>query len=366
MTWRCTAEGILALGADQKNCFCIGKDTQAIMSQYIGDLKNNDTNSFFNETIDRFSDLFSFKPEFIVCDLHPDYHSTHLAERLESELDIPLARVQHHHAHIASCMAEHRLDEPVIGISLDGTGYGSDGNIWGGEFMIADLSGFRRFTHFDYLPLPGGDKTIDEPWRIAYSCIYKYLGESFDYDSLPLFKSIDRDKLLLVKEMLIKKINTPLSSGAGRLFDAVSAILGLCSTATFDSEAPMRLESAIDCDTDDFYPFSADGIIVLADTIKAILDDTARVKISVISAKFHNTIARIILEVSGRIRKETSLNQIVLSGGVFQNKYLLEKSLFLLRKNKFKVFTNNIVPSNDGGIALGQLVIASKIRGKCV
>jgi hydrogenase maturation protein HypF len=355
-------EGILAMGADKKNSFCIGKERQAIMSQYIGDLENPETYSFFNETINRFSHLFRFNPEFIACDLHPDYLSTRYAEKLGNELNIPLIRVQHHHAHIGSCMAEQGLDEEVIGISLDGTGYGSDGHIWGGEFIVADLKSFRRFAHFDYVPLPGGDKAIEEPWRMAYSYIFKYFGDSFDYDSIPLFRSIDNEKLLLVKEMIVKKINTPYSSGAGRLFDAVSAILGFCSTATFDAEAPMRLESAIDCETDDFYPYQADRIIVFADTIKAILEDSSRLKSSIISAKFHNTVAQVILEVSQQIRKETSLNNVILSGGVFQNKYLLEKSLYLLSMNKFKVFTNRVVPSNDGGISLGQLVIASKIR----
>jgi hydrogenase maturation protein HypF len=359
---KCNVEGILALGAEQKNSFCIGKDNQAMMSQYIGDLKNPATYNFFTETIDRFSDLFRFKPELIVCDLHPDYLSTHHAEILENELNIPLIRVQHHHAHIASCMAEHGIDEDVIGISMDGSGLGSDGNIWGGEFMIADLKDFRRFTHFDYVPMPGGEKAIDEPWRMAFSYIYSYLGDSFDYKSVPLFKLIDDQKLLLVKEMILKKINSPVTSGAGRLFDAVSAILGLCSTATFDSEAPMRLESAIDCETNDYYPFRAAKTIVFADTIKAILEDLPGQKISVISAKFHNTVAQVILEVSRQIRKDTSLNKVILSGGVFQNKYLLEKSSYLLTRNRFKVFTNHLVPANDGGISLGQLVIASKIR----
>jgi hydrogenase maturation protein HypF len=259
-------------------------------------------------------------------------------------------------------MAEHGLDEEIIGISLDGTGFGSDENIWGGEFMIADLKSFRRFTHFDYVPMPGGEKAIDEPWRMAYSYIFKYFGDNFDYKSIPLFNSIDNEKLSLIKEMIVKNINSPMTSGAGRLFDAVSAILGLCSEATFDSEAPLRLESAIDAETHDFYPFQTNKTIIFADTIKAILADLPGQKISVISAKFHNTVAQVILEVSKQIRKETSLDKVILSGGVFQNKYLLEKSLYLLNRNMFKVFTNHLVPANDGGISLGQIVIASKIR----
>jgi hydrogenase maturation protein HypF len=363
---KCNAEGILAFGAEQKNTFCIGKGTQGIMSQHIGDLKNPATYSFFKETIDRFSEIFMFKPDFLACDLHPRYFSTHYAELFGNELNIPLFRVQHHHAHVASCMAEHGLDRAVIGICLDGTGFGSDQNIWGSEFMIADMKGFTRYSHFDYVPMPGGEKAVDEPWRMAYSYIFKYFADRFDYESVPLFKSLNNEKLSLIKEMIVKKINSPLTSGAGRLFDTVSAILGLCPVATFDSEAPMKLESVIDCDTNDFYPFSTDKTIVFADTIKAILQDLPVRKISLISAKFHNTIARVILDVSKQIRKETDLNEVVLSGGVFQNKYLLEKSLSLLNSNSFKVFTNNLVPSNDGGISLGQIVIASNKRRKCV
>jgi hydrogenase maturation protein HypF len=355
-------EGILAFGAEQKNSFCIGKGNQAVMSQYIGDLKNLPTYDFFNETIDRFSNIFRFKPEFLACDLHPQYLSTHSAELFENEFNVPLVRIQHHHAHIASCMAENRLDEEVIGIALDGTGLGSDENIWGGEFMIADLKGFKRFTHFDYVPMPGAEKAVDEPWRMAYSYIFKYFGENFDYKSIHLFNSIDNQKLSLIKEMIIKKINSPMTSGAGRLFDAVSALLGLCPVATFESEAPMRLESAIDDETDDFYPFHVNETIIFSDTMKAILADLNGQKISIISAKFHNTVAQVILEISKQIRKDTSLDKVILSGGVFQNKYLLEKSLYLLNLNKFKVFTNHLVPANDGGISLGQLVIASKIR----
>jgi hydrogenase maturation protein HypF len=356
-------EGILAVGAEQKNSFCIGKGNQAVMSQFIGDLKNLATYDFFSEAIDRFSKLFRFKPEYIACDLHPDYLSGHYAEALERELKIPLFRIQHHHAHIASCMAEHGIDEKVIGISLDGTGFGSDGNIWGGEFMVADLKDFRRFTHFDDIALPGGDKAIDEPWRTAFSYIYKYFGSSFNFKSIPLFNSIDDRKLQSVQEMLVKKINSPVSSGAGRLFDAISSILGLCSVATFDSEAPMRLESAISDKTDDIYPFIAEKPVVFSETLKAIINDLPVQTISIISTKFHNTVAQIILEVARQVRTETSLNKVILSGGVFQNKYLLEKSLYLLTRNRFKVFTNHLVPPNDGGVSLGQLVIASKLIG---
>jgi len=355
------SEGILALGAEQKNSFCIGKEFQAIMSQYIGDLKTPATYEFFTETINRFSDLFRFTPATAACDLHPDYLSTQYAEVLEKELKIPLFRIQHHHAHIASCMAEYGLDEELIGISLDGTGYGTDGNSWGGEFLIADLKRFQRISHFDYVPMPGGHKAIIDPWRMAFSYLYKYFDDDLDYMSIPLFRSIGPDKLMAVREMIVKKMNSPLTSGAGRLFDAVSALLGLCSFETFDSEAPMRLESAITRRTDESYPFTISESISFYETFKAILEDMSHLNAAAISAKFHNTIAQIILQISKQIRKDASLSKVVLSGGVFQNKYLLEKTTDLLKRERFNVFTNHLVPSNDGGISLGQLIIAAKM-----
>ncbi len=354
------SEGILAVGAEQKNSFCMGKGNQAIMSQYIGDLKTPATYEFFRDAIDRFSCLFRFSPAVAACDLHPGYLSTQYAGMLEKDLKIPLIRVQHHHAHIASCMAESGLEGEVIGICLDGTGYGTDGNAWGGEFMIADLDRFQRYSHFDYVPMPGSAKAISDPWRMAFSYLYKYFGDDFDYQSVPLFRSIDPDKIMAVREMIVKKMNSPLSSGAGRLFDAVSALLGLCSFNTFDSEAPMRLESSITRRTDEFYPFTISESISFHETFKEIVKDIHRLKVSLISAKFHNTVAQVILQISERIRQEASLNKVVLSGGVFQNKYLLEKSTGLLNRKGFSVFTNHLVPANDGGVSLGQLIIAAK------
>jgi hydrogenase maturation protein HypF len=359
-------DGILALGAEQKNTFCIGRDKQAIMSQYIGDLKNLPTYEFFIESIERFKKLFRFKPVFLVCDLHPDYFSSVHAHNLEKDLNIPLIMVQHHHAHIASCMAEYHLDEKVIGICMDGTGYGTDGNTWGGEFMIADLKEFQRYSHFDYIPLPGGNKAVDEPWRIAFSYLYKYLRDELDYSAIPCFRFLKTEEKQLLMEMIDKKVNSPLSSGAGRLFDAVSAILGLCSVAGFDSEAPMRLESVIDSETNDHYPYEIGEAVVFAETLRSIINDLGNKKISFISSKFHNTVAEAVAEVSEKMRRETSINKVVLSGGVFQNKYLVEKLLANLKQRKFEVFTNQLVPSNDSGISLGQLIIASKIKELCV
>jgi hydrogenase maturation protein HypF len=213
--------------------------------------------------------------------------------------------------------------------------------------------------------MPGGDRAVDEPWRMAFSYLFKYFGEEFDYESLAVYKTIGKDRISLIKDMIIRNINAPLTSGAGRLFDAVSAILGLCSMAAFDSEAPMRLESVIDHNTSGYYPYNINGTVSFKDTFIALINDLKKSDVSVISARFHNTIAQVILSVSLKMREETLLNKVVLSGGVFQNKYLLEKSIHLLAEKKFEVFTNHLVPSNDGGISLGQLIITSKLKGLC-
>jgi hydrogenase maturation protein HypF len=359
---KCSVEGILALGAEEKNTFCIGKGYQALMSQHTGDLRNPAAYGFFLDSIDRFTRLFRFSPSMVACDLHPDYLTTIYAENLEKEMGIPLVRVQHHHAHIVSCMAEHGIDEEVIGVSLDGTGYGTDGNIWGGEFLVCNLRNFRRELHFDYIPMPGGEKAVAEPWRMAFSYLYKYFGENIDFESLPLFRNTGTDLLAMMKSMTDNNTNTPLSSGAGRLFDAVAALTGLCSYSSFDAEAPMRLESAAAENINDFYPFRVKDTVMFGDTLEAVISDLRSEKTGVISARFHNTVAQVILEAAKGIQVKYSLNKVVLSGGVFQNRYLLEKTLYLLRSEGFRVFCHHLVPPNDGGISLGQLAVAANTR----
>jgi hydrogenase maturation protein HypF len=348
----CNAEGILAFGAEQKNTFCIGRGSQAIMSQHIGDLKNLPAFDFFRESLRKFETLFRFTPAKLACDMHPDYLSSVYASELEESLRIKLIKVQHHHAHIASCMAENRLENEVIGVCMDGTGYGTDTNIWGGEFLIAGLTGFTRVAHFDYVPLPGGDKVADEPWRMAFSYLYKYFGDNIDFDSLGCFKNKSKKTMTLVRDMIDKQINSPLSSGAGRLFDAVSALLGICTVSGFDSEAPIRLESAAKTGIDEYYPYEAGERIIFAATLEAILHEMGKENVSIISMA--------ISDVCERIRGAEAINKVVLSGGVFQNKYLLERAVSLLIGRDFEVFTNHLVPANDGGISLGQLIIASK------
>jgi hydrogenase maturation protein HypF len=348
---------ILATGAELSNCFCLGKGNRAYLSQHIGDLKNHETYEFYIQTIQRFQQLFRVKPNLIAADMHPDYLSTRYARKFKLET----VWIQHHHAHIASCMAENGLDERVIGLAFDGTGYGTDGNIWGSEFLVCDYNSFVRYAHFDYMPMPGGDRASEEPWRIGIALLYQAFEQSIFELNVPLIKSAGRHKISMITEAIDKKINCPMSSGAGRLFDAVSAITGICEYAMFHSEAPMRLESYIEPDIDQFYSFDINDNISFLPSIREICRDLME-GISMIATKFHNTIVESSLQIVKKIRIETGLQKVALSGGSFQNKYLLEFLESRLIKDNFSVYTHSKVPCNDGGIALGQLAIAAKKR----
>lgn len=360
LKWR--TEGIIGVGAELSGCFCIGKENKAILSQYIGDLKNFETYSFYEETFERFSKMFRFKPILAVHDLHPDYFSTTFAKNLGVET----ISIQHHYAHALACMAENNIDKKVLAVIFDGTGLGLDGKIWGSEFLIADFKGFERFLHFDYIELPGGDKAIEEPWRIAFSYLYRIFGkdllEKYDF----LFKDINSTILKMIAEMLEKNINCPLSCGAGRLFDAISALLGLCKFSTYHAEAPSRLESILLENINDRYEVQfQNNVIYFNEMFEQILDDIlSKVDNSIVATKFHNTLIYVIFKGLLKMRNETYINDVVLSGGVFQNKYLTSRLINLLENNKFKVYTNNNIPCNDGGISLGQLAYGSYITYK--
>jgi len=357
-------DGILATGAEMANCFCMGKGKQALLSQHIGDLKNLETFEFYTETLARFQRLFRTQTDLAACDLHPDYLSTRYAE----SLSVPLVKVQHHHAHIAACMAEHDLDEQVIGVAFDGTGYGDDGNIWGSEFFLCDLASYKRMCHFEYIPLPGGNKVTEQPWRTALSVLQKLYGSSFAGLPLEFLKSIPQEDTALVVQALEKNINCPLSSSAGRYFDAVSALTGLCINAKFHAEAPMRLESVITDGINEAYDFGAGETVSFDRTFRQVVRDLADgLPVGEISARFHNTMANVIFAVVSNIRSQSGVDKVALSGGTFQNKYLSEKILEKLDAAGFKVYFHSEVPANDGGIALGQLVVAAKKRSmKCV
>lgn len=357
-------EGIVATGAELKNCFCIGKDTQAIMSQHIGDLKNLETERFYRETLSVFRDLYRFTPRLVVCDMHPDYLSTVVAR----ELDLPLVRAQHHHAHIVSCMAEHGLAGEVIGISMDGTGYGPDQQIWGGEFLICERHDFTRYDHFDYVPLPGMDKAVEEPWRMALVYLYQAFGEALFDLGIPFINQLEKDRAAAVLYAVDQNINTCLTSSAGRLFDAVAALLNLCPVHRFEAEAPMRLEALIDHGCRDTYHVNGSRELNFNGMIEQIVSDIQRgTDPAVISARFHNTLVEVFLKMVKRMRDETGLTRVVLSGGTFQNIFLLSQTEDLLRRHGFEVFSHEQVPSNDGGIALGQLMIGATKRDRsCV
>jgi hydrogenase maturation protein HypF len=352
-------EGIFAAGAELVNCFCIGKMDQAILSQHIGDLKNLETLEFYQESVERFKKLFRFEPQLAVMDMHPDY----LSSKFVSEMGIPYIAVQHHHAHIASCMVENGLDEKVIGISFDGSGLGDDGNIWGGEFFIADLENYERSTHFEYIQQPGGDASNHHPWRMMLSYLFHYFGENVALDFPFLFEKIEQNEIKLVLSMLKNKLNSPLTSSAGRLFDAVSALLGVIHHTSYHAEAPMRLEAIANAEMDEHYRFEIKEEICFQETFKEMITDIeAKIPISIIAGKFHQTFVEVILTVACQIRKKTTLNKVVLSGGTFQNRIILGKTEIALQNAGFEVYTQSNVPSNDGGIALGQLAIAAKRR----
>jgi hydrogenase maturation protein HypF len=358
-------EGILAFGAELTNTFCAGKGHKAFMSQYIGDLQGYETARFYEETIAKYLRLFRVTPSLLAVDLHPDYISTRTAGLFG---DLPVVRVQHHHAHIASCMAEHRLDEQVIGVAFDGTGLGDDGHIWGSEFFICGLGGYERIAHFGYLPLPGGDMAAEEPWRMAVSWLYQVYGEDFRRLKVPVLAAIEPVQVDNLVRMIDRKINSPLTCGAGRFFDAVASLTGVCHVASFQAEGPMRLESLAQGHCTEVYPFESGSCIRLDQTLRGIVDDLAcGIDAAIIAKKFHNTLISVIFETVIKIRRDSAISKVVLSGGVFQNKHLLEGAISLLREHQFDVYSHKQVPSNDGGIALGQLAVASKRRSlKCV
>jgi hydrogenase maturation protein HypF len=351
--------GILATGAELSGCFCLGKGNRAYLSQHIGDLKNYETLAFYEESQVRFQHIFRITPALVAADLHPDY----LSSRFARKTGLNTIGIQHHHAHIASCMAENGIDKPVIGLAFDGTGYGTDGNSWGSEFMVCDFNDFTRHNHFAYMAMPGGDRASEEPWRMGISLLYQSFGAAMLNLDLPILRLVNRSKIMAVMEALEKGINCPLSSGAGRLFDAVAAITGICVNALFHAEAPLRLESAVMSGIQEFYDFHITDVISFVPTIRQICTELSRgTEAGIIASKFHNTITEASLQAVQIIHTKTGIRQVVLSGGTFQNKYLLESLETKLLKNNFTVYTHSKVPCNDGGIALGQLAVGARRR----
>ncbi len=356
---------ILACGAELKNTICLTKGNRAFLSQHIGDLENLATYDFFQLTIRHMKRILDIVPEIIACDLHPDYMSTRYA--LEQG-GVEKIKIQHHHAHIASCMAENKLEGDVIGLSFDGTGYGSDGAIWGGEVLVANEEKFIRKAHISYVPMPGSAAAIKEPWRMAVSYLHDAFEQEFKNLRLPVLNKVDEKKIKIIEEMIEKKVNSPDTSSLGRLFDSIAAICGIRNSVHFEGQAAMELEMAACEKTDEIYDYewsSGDIYQILpGPVIRGVVKDVENgIHISKISSKFHQTLVILFSDLCETIRKETRLKRIVLSGGVFQNSLLLSGLFKALEKKDFQVFTHRLVPANDGGISLGQAAVAAAVRG---
>ena len=355
---------VLALGGELKNTISFSKENYIFLSQYLGDLKSVETLEFFKESITSFKKMFKAKPEIIACDLHPDYLSTQYAEEMKVKKGFKIVKVQHHHAHIVSCMAENNVKEKVIGVAYDGTGYGDDGNVWGGEFLLCDLKKYSRAGHLKYYPLPGGDKAIVEPWRMAYSYLYSIYGPKAKTLDIDFNQRMDCNSLSIIEKMIDKNINSPLTSSCGRLFDAISSLIGIKDEISYEGQAAMELESFCSSGITEGYKFRTykeeeKFIIDPQEIFINIIKDLKKgLDKKIIAAKFHNTVAEFTVDLCGKIRENTGINGIALSGGVFQNKYLTEKVIFSLEDKGFKVYIQRKVPPNDGGISLGQAVVA--------
>ena len=351
---------ILAVGGELKNTICLAKGRHAFMSQHIGDLENLESYGFFQDVIEHFERILEIGPRVIAHDLHPDYLSTKWAL---AQKGVCLVGVQHHHAHIASCMAENRLDGEVIGVAFDGTGYGTDGAIWGGEFLIAGYAACERRGHFRYVPLAGGDAAIREPWRAALGYCQDTFGAGFETPAA--LRAIPEERLRVVRRMIEAGVNTVPTSSCGRLFDAVAALAGVRQQVTFEGQAAIELENIAGDEDAAPYPFELNaGQVWEVDFRPAIERIVAGGEPApVVSARFHNTVADAIVETCRRIRTESGLKRVCLSGGTFQNVRLVSRAAGLLREAGFEVFLHAAVPPNDGGIALGQAAVAAARMG---
>ncbi len=352
---------LLACGAELKNTICLTKDKQAFLSQHIGDLENLPTEAFFRLTIEHLKRILDITPQALVCDLHPDYLSTQWARAQE----LPLLQVQHHHAHVVACMAEHRLCGPVIGLAFDGTGLGKDHTVWGGEILVADAAGFRRAAHLTPVPMPGSAAAIKAPYRMALAYLeLTFPGQVWELD-LPFLSRVDRSRGEVVLEMARQQINAPMTSSLGRLFDGVAAIIGLRQQVAFEGQAAMELEMMADEHEDRHYAFTWQGRQVKQFAVQPIVagvveDIRAGMPAFLISRKFHNTLIQGFAALCNEIGRETGIRQVVLSGGCFQNKLLLEGLIGELTRRQFEVFSHRLTPTNDGGIALGQAIIGAQ------
>jgi hydrogenase maturation protein HypF len=361
----------LACGGELKNTFCVAKERHVFLSHHIGDLENYETLRSFREGVEHYCRLFDVSPELVAYDLHPEYLSTKYAHELE-EGGLPAVGVQHHHAHVASCLADNERpsEERVIGVALDGTGYGTDGAVWGGEFLEGSIeTGFARRAHLEYVPMPGGSAAIRQPWRMALACLIPLHGEE-GVLGLPLavVREAGERNVRLVARLVEHELNTPPTSSAGRLFDAVAALVGVPGSrrTTYEGQAAIELELAADGPAGRGYPFrlrrEGEGWVVETRGIfgGVVEDLLAGHETGEISSRFHRTMAEVVVAGCERIREAGGTNNVALSGGTFQNLLLMEQVLELLAGKGFTTYRHRRVPTNDGGLSLGQAVLANK------
>ncbi len=360
---------IFAAGGHFKNTFCLARGNDLFLSPHIGDLENLESFQAYQEVYRHYQKLFEIKPEIAAHDLHPEYLATRFVQNLSG---IRRIGVQHHEAHIASCMAEHDLSEPIIGLAFDGTGLGWDGNLWGGEFFAGRPEEFRRKAHFKYLPLPGGEAAILHPAQMAVSLLRDTFGEDLWGLKLPVVRKLGRNRMSALVKMIQSGINAPLSSGLGRIFDAVSVILDYRENISYEGEAAIALEMLATGQKEQPYPFallsgSEPIVIDLQPAIKQIVEDLIKnISKDRIAAKFHSTIIEIVVEVCQKIKKSEALKRVCLSGGCFMNRILLKGCFRRLTESGFEVYFNSLVPINDGGLAVGQALIAKARKEQCV
>ncbi|NLT96506.1 MAG: carbamoyltransferase HypF [Clostridia bacterium] len=360
---------VFACGGDLKSTFCLTKGNKAFLSQHMGDLDNYLNLQEYILTAQRMQEYLAIEPQAVVIDLHPRYNS----HKWGREWDKPVIEVQHHHAHLASCLADNGLNEKVLGVICDGTGYGTDGNIWGMEFLLGDFSGFERLAHLEYVPLPGGDAAIKEPLRMSVSYLYKYLREKGLLETQKYLAPLKEEEIRLFMQQIDLKVNCPLTSSCGRLFDAVSGLLGVCTKVNYEGQAAIELEEMADRTVKgsgySFEIIKGNKVPYVISTEKMwpeLLENISRgIKAQEIAAKFHWTLAQIITQTCVNLKSYLSSPKIALSGGVMQNKLLIETLVPMLKEHGFEPLLHRQVPANDGGLSLGQAVIGGRLR-KCV
>lgn len=366
-------KAILACGADSKGAFALAEGERAYLVDGFGDLTEVDNLARYEKAIIGYRRKLGIKPKIIACDLHPGYYSSNFAEshRLAMSPGHALYRVQHHEAHIASAVIDNSLRGNVIGLAFDGTGLGYDDNIWGGEIFVGNVLRLKRVAHFEYIPMPGGDKVVTEPWRMASSYLYRVFGEEFVRLKADFMKRFDLRKWAVFKDMIDKKVNSPLTSSLGRFFDAAGSLVLSKNDASFEAELPMKLEAMTLESCPDAYAFDIRrkgdmSVIGYSKIIRGLVGDLAKgVDRHIVSTKFHNSIISVAQKICVDLGRRFGIKKVVLSGGVFQNRFLTGRLALGLEEGGFKVYKNRCMPTNDSGIAAGQIAIASERLSLC-